>query len=176
MSLPVVRLKQSEPSPLYASRPVLNAAEIIEWASAQGFKSTLPAEDIHVTVAFSRNSVDVERVPLTAPELSAVGGVRIVSPLGVEGAVVLKFDCPELQVRWEQYIVAGASWDWDSYQPHITITYDGAGVDLSKVQPFLGAIVLGQESTQPLNLDKKDEYVEAPTSKAVGKVVRIKNA
>ena len=43
---------------LYVSRPVLNAPQIIAWAKAQGFATTLPPEDMHVTVAFSKEPVD----------------------------------------------------------------------------------------------------------------------
>ncbi|CAN0594097.1 unnamed protein product, partial [Laminaria digitata] len=46
------------PRTLYVRRDVLNADEIISWAKEQGFKTTLPADDMHVTVAFSRDRVD----------------------------------------------------------------------------------------------------------------------
>ena len=160
MGLPVVKLKQTVSGPLYASRPVVNAAEIIAWAAAQGFKSTLPPENMHVTVAFSRSPVDGARLLITAPVLTVWGGDRAVKPLGAEGAVVLAFTCQALQVRWNEYLMAGASWDWGTYQPHVTLTYSGAGVDLSKVEPFQGNILLGEETQAPLNVDKKDEYTE----------------
>ena len=101
--------------------------------------------------------------------VSIGGGARTVEPLGDKGAVVLKFTSPELQARWKQYRDAGASWDYDSYTPHVTLTYDGAGVDLSKVEPYTGPIDLGPEKQEPLNVDKADDYKEAgeaPTSQA----------
>ncbi len=46
------------PRALYVHRDVVNAADIIAWAKGQGFESTLPADDLHVTVTFSRTPVD----------------------------------------------------------------------------------------------------------------------
>lgn len=148
--------------PLYASRTVTNAADIIAWAQSQGFGSTLKLEDLHVTIAYSTKPVDGAKVEATSEKLMAFGGKRSVEPLGDQGAVVLKFSSKDLQGRWQQYRDAGASWDYESYQPHITITYDGTGVDLSKVTPYKGPIKLGPEKQEPLNEDKADEYVETP--------------
>lgn len=152
-------------APLYASRPVTNAADIIAWAAAQGFTSTLPAKDLHVTVAYSREPVNGGAVRQTGAAVSVAGGKRTVEPLGDEGAVVLKFASDELQARWKQYREAGASWDYDSYTPHVTLTYDGKGVDLSKVAPYAGPIELGAEKQEALNEDKADDYkaTEKPT-------------
>lgn len=44
--------------PLYVSRPSVSAEEIITWAKQQGFATTLPAEDMHVTVCYSKRPVD----------------------------------------------------------------------------------------------------------------------
>jgi hypothetical protein len=156
-------------SPLYASRPLTKASAdaIRAWAASQGFKTTLPAEDLHVTVAYSREPMDGSAMKPAADTLTVTGGKRTVGPLGDEGAVVLKFTSPDMQARWKAYRDAGASWDYESYTPHVTITYDGKGVDLSKVEPYAGPIELGPERQEPLNVDKADDYKEAgeaPTS------------
>jgi len=150
-------------NPLYASRAVTNAADIIAWAQTQGFKTTLPANDMHVTVAYSSKPVDGAKAGKTSPTVSIESGARTVEPLGDGGAVVLKFASDELQSRWKQYRDAGASWDYEGYTPHVTLTYDASGVDLSKVTPYTGPINLGEETQEALNEDKEDEYVEAPT-------------
>lgn len=149
--------------PLYASRAVTNAADIIAWAQSQGFKTTLPADDMHVTVAYSSQPVDGSRAGNTTPSVIINGGTRTVEPLGDDGAVVLKFSSDEMQARWKQYRDAGASWDYEGYTPHVTLTYDADGIDLSKVTPYAGPIQLGAEKQESLNEDKADEYVEEPT-------------
>ena len=160
--------KSKAAKPLYASRQVTNAADIISWAKEQGFPSTLSPDDLHVTVAYSREPVDGASVKPAAGKLREIAGKRSVEKLGDEGAVVLKFESVELNKRWQQYRDAGASWDYDGYMPHVTITYDGGGVDLSKVKPYTGPIELGAEKQEPLNLDKSDDYkeTEKPTNAA----------
>ncbi|MDP3139802.1 MAG: PLxRFG domain-containing protein [Burkholderiaceae bacterium] len=157
----------SSPAPLYASRPVTNATDILAWAASQGFKTTLPAADLHVTVAYSRDPMDGAAVPAGATGVSILGGKRTVEPLGDEGAVVLKFNSPEMQARWKQYRDAGASWDYDGYTPHITLTYDGKGLDLSKIEPYAGPIELGAETQDALNVDKAADYKEAEAAPSV---------
>lgn len=147
--------------PTYASRPVQNASDIVAWARSQGFTSVVNPEELHVTIAFSREPIDASTVPAAPQSLLVATGRRSVEQLGDEGAVVLMIESPELQQRWQQYRDAGASWDYDSYRPHITITYDAKGMDLSKVQPYRGAIVLGAEVAEDLNTEARGELLEA---------------
>lgn len=138
---------------LYVSRPVLNGEEFIDWAKSQGFTKTLSSEDFHVTVAFSRTAVDWDSITPKKNTITFQGGVRTVQPLGAEGAVVLKFKGGTLQGRWREFRDIGASWDYESYQPHVSITYDGTGVDLAGVEPFVDNLVLGPEKFEELDLD-----------------------
>lgn len=144
----------ARPRTLYVCRPVVNAEAIIKWARKQGFKGLLDADDLHVTIAHSRAQIDWLKV---APaydqnenaELKiARGGARIVEPLGSEGAIVLLFQSLTLQWRHADFKAAGASWDYPEYQPHVTLSYGergDVGLDLSKVKPYVGEIILGPE-------------------------------
>lgn len=51
-------VNKAAPRPLYVRRPVLNASDIIVWAAGEGFTSTLPADDLHVTIAYSKAPVN----------------------------------------------------------------------------------------------------------------------
>lgn len=139
--------QDAEPRTLYMHRPLRNVEALRKWALEQGFKSIV--SDPHVTVAFSKAPLDWTGLQKRdgggdiTNEAGAPG--RSVEPLGDEGAVVLKFDSPALQERWQELKDAGASWDFESYQPHVTITYDGAGVDLDRVRPYDGDLVFGPE-------------------------------
>ncbi|MGB1561562.1 MAG: anti-CBASS protein Acb1 family protein [Sinimarinibacterium flocculans] len=151
------------PRPLYVNRKVLNADDIREWARAQGFDSVL--DDLHVTIAFSRDPVDWMKAGETWSQRSdgtleiAPGGARLIEKLG-EGAIALLFSSAELSYRHMQIREAGASWDWPEYQPHITVTYAPGDVDLSKVQPYRGRILLGPEIFEELDLDWKSKVSE----------------
>ena len=155
-------LTKSLPKPLYVSRRVRNAADIIAWAKRQGFKSTLPAEDIHVTQVYSREPMDWDAVVASQERLRAFGDKRSVARLGDKGAAVLHFDNPDLRRRWQQFRDAGASWDYDSYNPHLTISYDAGDLDLSKVEPYAGPIELGAERYEPLDDEWGDKVEETP--------------
>lgn len=155
------------PRTLYVSRQLLNAAEFIRWAKAQGFGSTLAADDLHVTVLFSRQRVDWMKMggeswgsdgkgEMTVPP----GGARLVEPLGDKGAVVLLFNSSSLSWRHEEMVRNGASHDFDEYQPHVTVTYAGGDVDLSKVEPYRGELRFGPEIFAELDDDWKDKIEE----------------
>ncbi|MBL4699786.1 MAG: DUF1073 domain-containing protein [Phycisphaeraceae bacterium] len=144
------------PRTLYIQRKVTNAGEIIAWAKEQGFKTTLPADDMHVTVAFSRDPVDWLKVgePWSSTMTVEEGGPRLIEQFG-DDAIVLIFAASELNWRHEQAERAGASFDFPEYQPHITITYDKGDVDIARIEPYRGKIVLGPEIFDEINEDWK---------------------
>lgn len=151
-------------APLYASRKVLNGADIVAWAKKQGFKSTLAPEDMHVTIAYSSAPVDAAAVGKQSPGYMAGKATADGLHQFDGGAVVLKLSAPTLQTRWQQFRKAGASWDFPEYQPHITITYDKGDVDLAKVKPYAGPIELGPETVEPLDVNAGDDAPEVLTS------------
>lgn len=147
------QLADAKPRSLYVSRKVVNGGEIVRWAKAQGFETTQPESELHVTIAFSRKPVDWMKMgdDWSGDENGQVrippGGPRVVEPLGDKGAIALLFRSDHLEWRHERIHEGetGAQWDWPEYQPHITITWDGRGIDLAKVKPYTGPIVLGPE-------------------------------
>lgn len=132
---------------LYVHRPLLNAADLIAWATTAGFKKTLPEKDVHVTVAFSKEPVEWSDAEPKTDDVGVGGGDRSVERLGDKGAVVLRFESPELTKRWHQFRSIGASWDWPGYKPHVTITYDfdAGAIDLTKIEPYDGPLDFGPE-------------------------------
>lgn len=157
-------------SSLYVMRPIVNAAPIIAWAKAQGFKTTLPAEDLHVTLAYSREPFDHSDMEPDPTHLVASGGERSLAAFGDKGtAAVLRFEAQPLDERWQEFRDAGASWDHDGFKPHMTISYDAANVDFSKVKPYDGPLVFGPEQFAPLDEDWKTGVKEAVANGEVGK-------
>lgn len=91
----------------------------------------------------------------------APGGARLVEPLGDKGAVVLLFNSSELAWRHEAIKRdADASWDFPTYQPHVTITYAGGELDLSKVEPYRGKLVFGPELFSEVDEDWSSKLSE----------------
>lgn len=142
-----VAANDATPRTLYVSRKVQNVAEIKAWAKSQGLPEL--QDDLHVTLIYSRTPLDWMKVESDewGQEKNgnieiAPGGVRIVEPLGDRTAVLL-FTSSRLSWRHEQIVRAGAEHGFPDYQPHISLT--GEPVDLSKVEPYRGKIVLGPE-------------------------------
>ena len=148
------------PRTLYIRRDVLNAADIIEWAKGQGFDTTLAASDLHVTIIHTRTPMDWIKVG-SAGEWSseddgkmtiAPGGPRLMEQFGE--ATVLQFASSRLTWRHEDIVRMGADVDFPEYQPHVTITYARpVGMDLTKVEPYRGRILLGPEVFEEVNED-----------------------
>lgn len=163
----LIETQDAAPRTLYVQRKLRNAAEFIAWAKSQGFGTTTPADDLHVTIAFSRTPVDWMKAgeswnnDKNGTLTVTPGGARMVEPLGDKGAVVLLFNSSELSWRHEAIRRdAGASWDFPEYQPHVTITYAGGDVDLSKVTPYPGKLVFGPELFSELDEDWSSKITE----------------
>lgn len=141
------------PRTLYVRRDVINRAEIVRWAKEQGFTDIVP--DLHVTIAYSREAVDWFKMGESwSPRLEiSAGGPRQMDGLGPDGKYkALLITASELVWRHRAMIEAGASWDWPEYQPHISIQI-GGDIDLSKVEPYRGKIVLGPEIFEEVRED-----------------------
>jgi hypothetical protein len=131
---------------LYVRRPLKNRADLAAWAKAQGLELQ---DGAHVTIAFSKNPIKWPREasnPFFVPEAAEQkDGTRSVDVLG-EGAIVLRFESTLLQDRFAQLRGLGASWDYDDYQPHITICYaPDSSIDVGDINPYLGPLVFGPE-------------------------------
>lgn len=144
---------------LYVCRLVKNAQEIGDWFRMQGMETLLPPGDMHVTIAYSRAQVNWDALHSQTDNLAVPPDFhRSVEPLGDKGAVVLKFQNPVLQSRWSEFKKAGASWDYPSYQPHVTLTYQTDPA--MPFVPFPGEIVFGPEQFTELNESWSDNIVE----------------
>ncbi|MBQ0803001.1 MAG: DUF1073 domain-containing protein [Sulfitobacter litoralis] len=144
------------PQTLYVYRKLLNGADVIRWAKSQGFKTTLPASDMHVTIAFSRAPVDWMECGTSYQsklEVSA-GGPRLIEQFG--DARVLLFTDGDLKWRHEEIKGAGATWDHPEYQPHVTISYDPDAPDIADIEPYTGPLIFGPEIFQTV----KDNWKE----------------
>ncbi len=142
---------------VYVSRNALNREAIREWARANGFHSTLPGEDFHVTIAFSKEMFDWDSTeprqdfiyipPAKDRQLKVFDG----------GATVIHFTNDQLAQRWQEFIDLGASNSYPDYKAHITVTYKGKP---KKAIPYPGEIVLGPEIWKEVNMDWKKEMKE----------------
>lgn len=146
-------LEASESKTLYVSRDLLNSDRFLKWARSRGFGETLDPSQLHVTVAYSKKKVHWGGIERDANELMVDGGFRRVAPLGDDGAIVLFFESNALAERHEEIKKAGASWDYPSYHPHVTITYSGEGVDLKQIDAYQWPLRFSEEKFAEIDSD-----------------------
>lgn len=136
---------------LYVSRKLLNAADLVAWVEAAGVPNLVPAGQMHVTNVYSRKAIVL---PPKMDEVVVQGGKRSIESLGDKGAVVLKFESSALSSRWQEAADVGATWDYEtSYHPHVTLSYDAGGKDLSALVLPRFALRFGPEVHEPIDDD-----------------------
>lgn len=157
--------KKPNVNTLYVSRCLdkESAGNLIAWAQYNGFDKTVKPRDIHVTIVFSKKTIDWNIVPRVKGDYLAPADKRLPRALKRfdQGVVVLTFTAPALEKRFQQIRDLGASFDYDTYQPHVTITYKGdPKMDLTKIEPFNGPLQFGPEVFREVVLDWGNKITE----------------
>lgn len=139
--------------PIYINRPVtaLGTAALMDYARSIGIED--PILDMHVTLAYSRDPVDWDKpaFQMDPRPLTVSGGSRALQKFD-GGAVVLELESRALSGRWAQFVMAGASWDYPDYRPHVTLGYDENFVVEGK-QALTADIPFGAEQREWLNTE-----------------------
>lgn len=158
---------------LYVSRKLTNAEDLVAWAHEQGFDKCLDPKEMHVTIAYSKEKIDVSEMTdsfdtvQVSEKKGKKGGKREMKLFGEKkDCVVLVFECPELHERWDEFIDDfGASWDHDGYHPHVTISYNGLpeGMKLEDIEPYKGRLEFGPEIHKEVNPKWKSKAKEKKT-------------
>lgn len=150
------RVVDASPRTLYISRPLLNVDDVKKWAKSQGFTSII--NDPHVTIIYSKEPVDWLKVGADSwgDDDKGIlrikpGGPRVMEQFGK--AQVLVFGSDVLTYRNMRAREVGCSWDYDDFNPHVTITYDAPlQADLlAKVEPYQGELLFGPERFAEVN-------------------------
>lgn len=146
----------ASPRSLYVSRKLLNAAELLAWAKEQGFEGLEAADELHVTVIYSRRPVDWMKAAEDWPSgpdgdgtyTVAAGGPRLVDQFD-GGATVLLFASSQLSYRHERIREeSGAAHGFTEYQPHVTLSYAAQSAETlanARRNPFIGKLKFGPE-------------------------------
>lgn len=136
------------PRTLYLRRDVVNAAEIIKHYQDQGVKGVYKPEALHSTIIYSKKPIDWMKFgePWDAQLEINEGGPRLHEMFGdMNDILVLAFASNELNWRNRRARDLGAQFDFDDYQPHISISLKAGDVDLKTLKPWTGKIILGPE-------------------------------
>lgn len=136
---------------VFVSRPVINGEAWAKWAEKHKIPNPVPAEQMHLTVIASRTDVKCKAEKFFLPVETTRG---VFGMLGTDDSVLafIFSDCC-LSSRHYFMIEHGAVSDWPTYRPHITLSYDAKGFELTQemIEEMPAAFVLGFETFAEFN-------------------------
>lgn len=113
-------------------------------------------ERLHTTVIYSRKHCPNIKIDPTKKYRAEFDHYEIFSGQKGEYALVMVLKCDELTFRHHQLMQDNkATYDFETYHPHITLHYNYPDNSTLGLTPYLGTIVLGEEYVEDLNLDWK---------------------
>lgn len=156
---------------LYARRDLINGEDFVRWAKGQGFETALTPDKLHCTIIYCKTKFEWGEFDNLMPIkglLTCKGGSRTLDRLGNEGAVVLRFRSAVLTQRCATMKLCGATSDYPTFKPHITITYNAGDMSLASVKPFEKPLLFGPEIFQVIDKDfTSDDVLEKSRVKYV---------
>lgn len=121
---------------IFVSRPLepRNAKKWHDWAVKHGVPNPLPASELHVTIIYSKEKD--AKVPLAETVLniptSTTWSPGFFAMFGQEEEhLVFTFWNYELHDRHWAFLQAGCVCEWPTYRPHITLSSEAQGFELS---------------------------------------------
>lgn len=141
----------------YAAVRVLNSESIKDFVKNLNTTATQSKERrLHVTLLYSRIHLPNYQPDPNLIHTAKFVGYDLFDWRKEEGTkcLVMKLSCPTLVARHTQLMsIHPATYDFPTYQPHITVGYDVAGdFDVGLLPAFDQDIILGEEYSEDLIL------------------------
>lgn len=143
-----------------------SAERLCKWMQHNNIPNPLSIEDLHVTLVLHKTEqFDYEPETYT-PEIAVSKKTYSFDLFGENSdSLVLKFVSPELTAKHNELReIYNLPWDFDSYESHVTLSYNAAGVDLNELNTPPFDIILSHEYEEPFNDswtdDKCNESIE----------------
>ena len=144
-----------------------SAQKLSDWIERCEIIDPVPMEDLHVTTTYSKADVDIvpsnKHIIIKKEDLT-------VDKLG--RALVLRFISDDLQKIHDDAMDVGASYEYETYKPHITISYNAEANDnlyplllngtLDKDYKIDFDITLSHEEVEPLKEEPANSTANIP--------------
>jgi hypothetical protein len=142
-------------SPLYVALKVMpgSAKALATWMADQGIEQPVAAGDLHIITVYSRTPVPLYQLfdkPKEVTQQLDPASYEL-GILGEEGALVMFVECSQACASHEYAASLGASWDYPSYRPHVTLSYAPGSSMPAAPPPF--AIEVGAEFARRLDAE-----------------------
>jgi len=124
-----------------------SALKVYKWARDQKIPNLIAPEHLHVSLIMSKKwvNVNLESNFMLVPMLNSR-----MNKIGNKGAYAIEFDNAQLSNRWQTLKNAGLL-GYDTYTPHISVSYDIETFDCKKVRTFKENITLLPEMSKDLD-------------------------
>lgn len=133
--------------------------KLIDWCTQNNIPNPVPKDKLHTTLLYSRKHLPdyVPQGNLPSAYIGLENGYDIwkSSSENPTNCLVLKINCDDIVTRHKELMdTHQATWDYPSYDPHITMSYDIGGVDASKLDTSsIGELTFTDEYAEELDLD-----------------------
>ena len=129
-----------------------DALYLFDYMKSIGIEDIINAEDLHVTLMYSKDSSINGRPDTLATYSAFIDGEPEIIGKAPWRALIVKLDSDGLKERHEQLKAMGGKHSYDEFLPHISLKYDPTDEDLQKLKdnPLNGKIRLGSESFAPI--------------------------
>jgi hypothetical protein len=138
---------------------------LLQFCEEFGVKNVLKRSKFHTTLLYSRKEMpdykalgDLDEPLVGKPDEFDVWKTRSEDPnKPASNCLVLKYSCPALEARHKALMKEHkGTYDFDHFQPHITLSYNIGDMDIKELASHLkgiGDIEIVHEYTEQLNLD-----------------------
>ena len=121
-----------------------------------GLLNPVPRDKLHSTITYSR--VKIPYLPyLNEYYIANSGRLDIWDTQNGDRALVLKLDSESLKERHKYSRALGATYDFEEYLPHVTLSYNIGAQKINISDINIGPLFAKNEYTEDLNLDWKPE-------------------
>lgn len=114
----------------------------------------IPRKDLHATLLYSQKHLP-DYQPMgdyQEPMVGDVEQIEVWPTRDQKNCLVLRFTCDQLCERHQQLMDQHqATYDFPSYIPHMTLSYDVGNIDASQLPPYEGPIEIVREYSEDLN-------------------------
>jgi len=166
MKLEEITENKKEPTGTYASvhfnEDTITALD--EYIKENDIPNPVDTKKVHCTLLYSRNHLP-EFQPQGKLDPAWEGTFKQFSVFGSnpendrDGSIlVMEYNCPEQSKRFDELMDAhDATYDFDEYKPHITLSYDMGDFDIEKLPKFEKPLKIVEEKGEDLNHDWEGE-------------------
>lgn len=118
--------------------------------------NSIDVEKLHTTLIFSRKHLPnfTPKGKLNPTIKGTYKHMSIWKTQNEKNALVMEYDSKDMKNRHEEIMDEhNATYDFDEYKPHLTLSYDVSDIDIKSYPEYDGPVEIDFEYTEPLDLD-----------------------